>query len=116
MNIEAASELENSALFGTKWSIRILAALEGRVVRFGALKCELEGVSQKALSASLKLLERDGLVDRRHYPVIPPRVEYRLTETGTEMAALLAALRAVALARRETVSTARRRFDERAVL
>ena len=73
------------ALFGSKWTLQVACILRGRIVRFGALQREHGVISQKVLSASLKLLEQRGLVERRHYPCIPPRVEYNLTEIGEDL-------------------------------
>lgn len=73
------------AVFASKWTLPVASALRGRVVRFSVLRSERRDISQKMLSNSLKLLERQGLVQRRHYPVIPPGVEYRLTEAGEQL-------------------------------
>ena len=62
------------------------------MLRYSALKRALGGVSHRALSAQLKALERDGLVERREYPQVPPKVEYRLSETGQSLMPVLSAL------------------------
>ena len=80
------------AVFGSKWTFSVAAALRGRVVRFGALRLEQGNISQKTLSSSLKLLEQQGLVVRRQYATIPPRVEYSLTRMGEEVMARLVPL------------------------
>ncbi len=85
-------ELEAFAVFASKWTLPIAYSLRGRVVRFGVLRVERSDISQKMLSSSLKLLERHGLVERRCYPVIPPRVEYSLTDVGEEVLERLAPL------------------------
>ena len=85
-------DLETFAVFASKWTLPIAYALRGRVVRFGVLRAEQRFVSQKMLSSSLKLLERQGLVERRCYNVIPPRVEYNLTREGEELIERLAPL------------------------
>lgn len=82
-------EFRTFDLFASKWTLPVACALRGRVVRFGVLRAEQREISQKMLSSSLKLLERRGLVERRHYPVIPPRVEYRLTDAGEDVIARL---------------------------
>lgn len=87
-----AMELETFAVFASKWTLPIAYALRGRVVRFGVLRAEQRVVSQKMLSSSLKLLESQGLVQRRCYNVIPPRVEYSLTDEGEELLERLAPL------------------------
>ncbi len=65
---------------GDKWSLLTLYTLEhGGTLRFGALQRAMPDISQKMLTATLRTLEEDGLVSRRVYPEIPPRVEYALT-------------------------------------
>ena len=68
------------------WGVLVLRALLGGTRRFSELRREVDGVSEKMLAQTLQALERDGLVDRTAYPVIPPKVEYRLTELGIEAA------------------------------
>ena len=58
-------------------------------VRFNEMRRYLGGIADKTLSANLKELERDGLVSRREYPQIPPRVEYRLTDLGASLMKVL---------------------------
>ncbi|MFF0729550.1 winged helix-turn-helix transcriptional regulator [Streptomyces sp. NPDC004134] len=65
-----------------KWALLIIEALGERTLRFSELRREVEGVSHKMLTQNLRTLERDGLVDRKVYPTVPPRVEYTLTEPG----------------------------------
>ena len=65
-----------------KWSLLAIALLEGRTLRFTELRREIDGVSQRMLTVTLRQLERDGLVTRTVYPVVPPRVDYALTPLG----------------------------------
>ncbi|MDB1090169.1 helix-turn-helix domain-containing protein [Streptomyces sp. ACA25] len=65
-----------------KWALLIIEALGERTLRFGELRDETEGISHKMLTQNLRMLERNGLVERTVYPVVPPRVEYTLTEPG----------------------------------
>ena len=65
-----------------KWSLLAIALLEGRTLRFTELRREIDGISQRMLTVTLRQLERDGLVTRTVYPVVPPRVEYALTPLG----------------------------------
>lgn len=65
-----------------KWALLIIEALGEGTLRFGELRNEVEGVSHKMLTQNLRMLERNGLVDRKVYPTVPPRVEYTLTEPG----------------------------------
>ncbi|WP_058041078.1 winged helix-turn-helix transcriptional regulator [Streptomyces roseifaciens] len=65
-----------------KWALLIIEALGERTLRFGELRNEIEGISHKMLTQNLRMLERNGLVERTVHPVVPPRVEYTLTEPG----------------------------------
>lgn len=69
----------------SKWGLLVLVALADRTLRWGELRRSVEGVSEKMLAQTLQTLERDGLVHRRALPVIPPHVEYSLTELGEEL-------------------------------
>lgn len=71
-------------LFGAKWTTMVLHALHlhGGVCRTGALGRSLPGCSKKMLTQTLREMERDGLIDRKVYPVVPPMVEYSLTDAG----------------------------------
>ena len=73
------------ALIGSKWKLLILRNLMARPWRFNELKKDLEGVSQKVLTDSLRSLEEDGIVTRTVYPEVPPRVEYALSDLGESM-------------------------------
>lgn len=72
-----------------KWKILILWYLGYSTLRFSDLQKALPNVSQKVLSRQLKSLEEYNIVNRRVYPVVPPRVEYSLTETGRQLIPLL---------------------------
>ncbi len=69
-----------------KWSVLVLRCLSDRVHRFSELKQRIEGVSEKMLSQTLKMLEQDGFILRTVYPVVPPKVEYQLTILGSQAA------------------------------
>ena len=73
----------------SKWGVLILAALWEGPQRWGELRRRAEGVSEKMLAQTLKTLERDGFVHRQAHPVIPPRVDYSLTDRGRELTTLL---------------------------
>ena len=73
------------ALIGSKWKLMILRNLMARPWRFNELKKDLNGVSQKVLTDSLRSLEEDGIVTRTVYPEVPPRVEYALSDLGESM-------------------------------
>ena len=80
------------ALVGGKWKLLILRNLRGRPWRFNELQRDLEGISQKVLTDSLRQMMDDGLVYRQDYQELPPRVEYGLTDLGREMLPILDAL------------------------
>jgi DNA-binding HxlR family transcriptional regulator len=65
-----------------KWALLIIEALGERTLRFSELRDEVEGVSHKMLTQNLRMLERNGMVERTVHPTVPPRVEYTLTEPG----------------------------------
>ena len=73
---------------GDKWSVLVLAALvqhPERRLRFSELMGSVNGISQRMLTIALRYLERDGILTRRQYPEIPPRVEYTLSERGSRL-------------------------------
>lgn len=76
----------------SKWGVLILAALSEGEQRWSELRRRAEGISEKMLAQTLKTLERDGLVLRKARPVIPPHVDYSLTDRGYELTGLLVPL------------------------
>jgi DNA-binding HxlR family transcriptional regulator len=70
----------------SRWGTLVLGALLAGTLRFSELRARIDGISEKMLAQKLREFERDGLVERRQYPVVPPRVEYSLTPPGTEVA------------------------------
>ena len=79
-------------LIGDKWKVLILRDLLPGKKRFGELKKSLGKVSQKVLTAQLRDMESNGLVSRKVYPEVPPRVEYSLTELGQSVKPILDAM------------------------
>ncbi|MFC6354500.1 winged helix-turn-helix transcriptional regulator [Luethyella okanaganae] len=73
----------------SKWGVLILIALSQQSHRWGELRRAIEGISEKMLAQTLKTLEEDGFVRREAQPVIPPRVDYSLTDRGQELTAHL---------------------------
>jgi len=73
----------------SKWGVLVLVALADGPQRWSELRRRAEGVSEKMLAQTLRTLEADGLVHREAQPVIPPRVDYSLTDRGAELVALL---------------------------
>ena len=76
-------------LIGSKWKLLILRNLMARPWRFNELRRDLEGISQKVLTDSLRAMEEDGIITRTVYPEVPPRVEYSLTELGRSLEPIL---------------------------
>jgi DNA-binding HxlR family transcriptional regulator len=70
---------------GDKWSLYVIARLGEGTKRFTELKRAIDGISQRMLTVTLRELERDGIVTRTMYPVMPPRVDYALTELGRSL-------------------------------
>jgi len=70
----------------SRWGVLVLIALREEMHRFSALRRKIGGVSEKMLAQTLATLEADGFVKRTAYPEVPPRVEYRLTPLGQEVA------------------------------
>ena len=73
------------SLIGSKWKLLIIRNLLVRPWRFNELKANLEGISQKVLTDSLRSLESDYIITRTVYPEVPPRVEYALSDLGETM-------------------------------
>ena len=77
------------ALIGSKWKLIIIRNLLERPWRFNELKKDLEGISQKVLTDSLRAMENDGLITRTVYPEVPPIVEYALSDLGKSLKPIL---------------------------
>lgn len=80
------------SLIGSKWKLLIMRNLLARPWRFNELKKDLEGISQKVLTDSLRSMEQDGLVIRTDYQEMPPRVEYSLSPLGQSMKPIILAM------------------------
>ena len=113
-----SSECPSRVLFdqiADKWSMMVLAVLDDGPLRFNAVKRQLEGVTQKALTQCLRRLERNGLVARRVIPISPVAVEYEITPLGRTLQPPFKALYGWTMAHMPEVEAARRVFDERGV-
>lgn len=77
------------SLIGEKWKVLIIRDLLNGTKRFGELKNSCSGISQKVLTHNLRVMEDDGLVERKVYAQIPPKVEYTLTDVGYSLAGVL---------------------------
>ncbi len=94
-----------------KWTVLLLGLIERRTMRFNQLRREVEGLSQKVLSQTLKGLERDGLVSRQAFATVPVTVEYSITPLGRTLAEALASLTRWAGDHIEEVARARDSYD-----
>ncbi|VWD07182.1 HxlR family transcriptional regulator [Burkholderia lata] len=99
---------------GDKWSLYIIATLNDGSRRFNELKREIEGISQRMLTLTLRGLERDGLVTRTVFPTIPPRVDYALTPLGETLLEPVMALVTWAEKNKQPIAQAHERFDDAA--
>lgn len=85
-----ACPVETTLLFlGEKWRVLILRDLMEGTKRFGELRKSVSGISQKVLTSNLRAMEEGGIVKRKVYAEVPPRVEYSLTETGKSLQPVL---------------------------
>ena len=98
---------------GDKWSIFIIIRLGHGPQRFTTLKRSIDGISQRMLTVTLRGLERDGVVSRTMYPVMPPRVDYALTPLGHTLLDAVGALMAWADEHLAEVDAAREAYDAR---
>lgn len=101
------------ARFGNKWALlTVLIIGEQGVVRFNELSRLIPDVSSRVLSSTLRTLEADGFIDRKVYAVVPPKVEYRLTEVGKSLLPLIRQLTEWAQTNMKRVMNHRKEFEE----
>ena len=91
------------SLIGSKWKLLIMRNLLSRPWRFNELQKSIDGISQKALTESLRSMEADGIVRRTVYPEVPPRVEYALTELGESMRPIIKSMENWGIAYKERI-------------
>ncbi|MFN3913002.1 winged helix-turn-helix transcriptional regulator [Hyphomonas sp.] len=97
-----------------KWTMLMLELLqENGVMRFSEIGRKIDGISQKMLTQTLRVMERDGLVTRTVYPVVPPRVEYALTPLGASLSAAFCGVWVWAERYLNDIEAARAAFDAR---
>lgn len=108
---ERCSLREVLDLVGDKWAIGVLVQLGSGPRRFSEIERALNGVSRRMLALTLRGLERNGLVTRKVYPEVPPRVEYTMTAHAAELDAPLHALSGWAAKHRARVADARHAYD-----
>ncbi len=96
---------------GDKWSVLVVVSLSQGSQRFSQLKRDLDGISQRMLTVTLRALERDGLVLRTVHPTNPPQVEYDLTSLGVSLLEPVSTLATWAQEHRESVYRSREQYD-----
>jgi DNA-binding HxlR family transcriptional regulator len=95
-----------------KWTVLVVGQLAQGTRRFGELRREIRGISPKVLTQALRSLERDGLITRRVYASVPPKVEYTLTPLGRTLISLVDDIRDWAETHIEAVLEAQQSFDQ----
>ncbi len=115
VSVDRCAARDVLARVGDKWSVYVLFLLGDGTRRFMGLRRSIEGISQRMLTVTLRNLERDGMISRTVYPVVPPRVDYALTPLGRTLRDVIHAL--VIWAERHTgdIQRARAVYDRRAV-
>ena len=99
------------ARIGDKWSVLIVSRLGKGPMRFNELRREIGGISQRMLTLTLRGLERDGLITRTVFPIVPPRVDYELTGLGRSLLVPVTALGDWAMKNRAKIEAAQAKFD-----
>ncbi len=94
-----------------KWTMLTLCVISSKPIRFNELKREIEGISQKMLSQTLKKLERDGLIVRQAFPTVPVTVEYTITSLGRDLSCIAASITAWTAKHMADVMAAQARYD-----
>lgn len=94
-----------------KWAVLVVGLLLGGTRRFGEMRKAIEGVSQKMLTQTLRSLERDGIVSRKVYATVPPKVEYSLTPLGQSLARIVEDLRVWSESNIEIVLASQQAYD-----
>ena len=98
-------------VLAAKWSVVVLARLDAGSSRFNELLRQIDGVSRRMLSATLRQLERDGLVERHVYARVPARVGYELSPAGLDLLDALAPLAGWGVLHRDDVFASREQYD-----
>ena len=101
------------ARFGNKWALLVILVIsENEPIRYNELGRKIPDISSRVLSNTLRILEADGLVDRRVYQEVPPRVEYSLTETGRSLVPIILELTAWAQNKMKTIIEHRNKKEQ----
>lgn len=98
---------------GDKWTLLVVATLDGERMRFTELRHRIPGISQRMLTRTVRHLERDGLVARTVFPEVPPRVEYELTATGRTLIEPAVALAEWAVDKNPRIERSQAAYDAR---
>lgn len=102
------------ASYGDKWTMYTVLLLgQHQKMRFNELRCNINGISQRMLTVTLRSLEEDGIVSRTIYPEVPPRVEYQLTELGESLLKQLVQLATWAEANVGEILKARKKYNRK---
>ena len=96
-----------------KWTLPVVNALQNNILRYSAIEKALPSITQRALTLTLRRLERDGFIYRHVHPVIPPQVEYKLTPLGLDLLELSAAILEWADTHKQEIKRAQRLYDRR---
>ena len=102
------------ARFGNKWALLVILVLsENEPIRYNELGRKIPDISSRVLSNTLRILEADGLVDRRMYQEVPPRVEYSLTDTGRSLVPIIIKLTEWAQNNMKTIIEHRSKIEDK---
>lgn len=101
------------AMISDKWKVVIICKLRSGTMRFNELMRAMQGITQKVLTSQLRALEADGLVERKVYAEVPPRVEYSLTPLGQTLVPVLEQLESWAQEHADELLTARARAEKK---
>ncbi len=97
---------------GDKWTMLVISTLGEGPLRYSDVQASIPGISQRMLTQTLKLLERDGLITRTAYAEVPPRVEYELTDLGRSLMAAVTAMARWAVAHHDEIASNRAASDQ----
>jgi DNA-binding HxlR family transcriptional regulator len=98
-----------------KWTVLVIGQLADGTLRFNELKRRVSGITQKMLTQTLKGLERDGMVHRKIYASVPPKVEYTLTELGDSLTSVVHAIKTWAESNIENILSAQHQFTTQGI-
>src|SRR3954452_16096068 len=94
-----------------KWTMLVIVALEDGTLRFSELRRQIDGITQKMLTQTLRALERDGMVEREVFPTVPVTVRYTLTPLGRSLADAVGVIRTWAYGNMDAISDARAAYE-----